>query len=60
MKFIIPQNFNFNNKLFGIIYYSNLVFIFIWGILIFSIVNFFFKNIDIKIFLWISFVFPIT
>lgn len=60
MKFVIPQNFNFKNKLFGIIYYSNLIFILIWSILIFSIINLIFQNLDIKIFLFISLVFPIA
>lgn len=60
MKFVIPQNYNFKNKLFGIIYYSNLIFILIWSILIFSIINLIFQNLDIKIFLFISFVFPIA
>ena len=59
MKFIIPQNYNFENKLFGIIYYSNLVFILIWSILIFSILNIIFQNINIKIFLFISLFFPV-
>lgn len=59
MKFIIPQNYNFENKLFGIIYYSNLVFILIWSILIFSILNIIFHNINIKIFLFISLFFPV-
>lgn len=60
MKFVIPQNYDFENKLFGIIHYSNLIFIFIWGILIFSIINVLFQNIDIKIFLFISLVFPVA
>ena len=60
MKFIIPQNFDFKNKLFGIIHYSNLAFTLIWGILIFFIVNIIFKSIDMKIFLCVSFVFPVA
>ena len=59
MKFIVPQNYDFKNKLFGIIHYSNLVFVLIWSILIFSIINIIFQNIDIKIFLFISLFFPI-
>lgn len=60
MKFIIPQNYNFKNKLFGVIYYSNLVCILMWGILIFSITNIVFQNTDIKVFLFISLVFPVV
>lgn len=32
MKFIFPQNYNFKNKLFGIIDYSSLIFNIIWMI----------------------------
>lgn len=60
MKFVVPQNYNFENKLFGIIYYSNLIFILIWGILIFSIINILFQDINIKVFLFISLFFPIA
>ncbi len=60
MKFIIPQNYNFENKLFGIIHYSTLIFNIIWYVIVFFILNFIFKSWDIKIFLLISFSFPIT
>lgn len=60
MKFIIPQNYNFKSKIFGIIDYSTAFFNIIWYIIIFLIVNFIFKNWNIKIFLLISLCFPIT
>ena len=60
MNFIIPQNYEFKNKLFGIIYYSTLIFNIIWYIIIFSTLHLFFKNWNIKIFLFISLSFPIT
>ena len=60
MKFIIPQNYNFKNKIFGIIDYSTAIFNVLWYLLIFIILNIIFKNWNIKIFLLISFCFPIT
>ena len=60
MKFIYPQNYNFKNKIFGIIDYSTAFFNIIWYIIVFLILNLFFKNWNIKIFLLISLCFPIT
>lgn len=60
MKFIFPQNYNFKNKLFGIIEYSALFLNIFWYSFIFSILNFLFSNWNIKIFLLISSCFPIT
>ncbi|MBQ2835827.1 MAG: hypothetical protein IJE68_03235 [Clostridia bacterium] len=60
MKFIIPQNYNFKNKIFGIIDYSTAFFNIIWYGIVFIILNFLLTNWNIKIFLLISFCFPIT
>lgn len=60
MKFIIPHNYNFKNKIFGIIDYSTAFFNLLWYILIFLIINLFFNNWNIKIFLLISLCLPIT
>jgi len=60
MKFIIPQNYNFKNKILGIIDYSTLFFNIIWYVLIFIFLNLLLKNWNIKIFLLISLCFPIT
>ena len=60
MKFIIPQNYNFKSKIFGIIDYSTAFLNIIWYIIIFFIVNLILKNWNIKIFLLISLCFPIT
>ena len=60
MKFIIPQNYDFKNKVFGIIPYSTLIFNVIWYILVFSILHLFINNWNIKIFLLISLAFPMT
>ena len=60
MKFIIPQNYNFKNKILGIFDYSTIFFNIIWYIIIFSLLQLLFNNLNIKIFLLISFCFPIT
>jgi hypothetical protein len=60
MKFIIPQNYNFKNKIFGIIDYSTVFFNIIWYLIIFLIINFLLTDWNIKIFLIISLCFPIT
>ena len=60
MKFIIPQNYNFKNKIFGIIDYSTAFFNIIWYAIIFIMLNFLFSDWNIKIFLLISLCFPIT
>ena len=60
MKFIIPQNYNFKNKIFGIIDYSTAIFNIIWYFLIFLFLNIVFKDWNIRIFLLISLCFPIT
>ena len=49
MKFIFPQNYNFKNKLFGIIDYTNLFLNIIWN---------FFIYFTIKIFVFIVFSLP--
>ena len=53
MKFIIPQNYKFNKKFLGIIDYSTVIINLLWGGLIFVIVDTLFKDINIKIFLFI-------
>lgn len=59
MKFIIPQNYNFKNKILGILDYQTAIFIVIWCSITFGILHIFIKNWDIKIFLFISLSFPI-
>lgn len=60
MKFIIPQNYDFKSKIFGIIDYSTAFFNLFWYIIIFFILNLCFKSWNIKIFFLISLCFPIT
>ena len=51
MKFVIPQNYKFKAKLFGMIEYQTVIIIAIWGALIFLLINFLFKNLNLKIML---------
>lgn len=60
MKFIFPQNYNYNYKILGLVDYKNGLVIAIWSGLIFLVINFFLKSINIKIFLFIILVFPIV
>ena len=60
MKFIIPQNYNFKNKILGIIDYSTAFFNIIWYIAMFVILHLLFNDWNIKVFLLISLCFPIT
>lgn len=59
MKFIFPQNYNFKNKLFGVIDYSSLIFNIIWDLFVFLLTNLFFYNINFKIFIFVIFSLPI-
>ena len=59
MYFIFPKNYNFKSKLLGFIDYSTAIFDIIIGIIFYFIINIFFTNIDIKIYVFISFYFPI-
>lgn len=59
MKFIIPQNYAFKNKLFGFMDYSTAVFNIVWALFIFVIINIFPLPINIKIGFFITFYFPL-
>ena len=59
MKFIFPQNFNFKNKLFGIIDYPTLLFNIIYLLLLWIIFNLLIKSLTIKIVIIICFYLPI-
>ena len=60
MKFIIPQNYNFKNKILGIFDYSTIIFNIVWYSIIFIILHLLIKDWNVKIFLLISLCFPIT
>ncbi len=59
MKFIFPQNYSFNNKLFGFIDYSTLFLNIIWDFFMFCFLDLFNLNISIKISIFIIFCFPL-
>ena len=59
MKFIFPQNYDFKNKLFGIIDYSTVLVNLVWDILIFALSNIIFSSWTIKIFVIVIFCFPL-
>ena len=59
MNFIFPKNYNFKQKLLGIIDYSTAILdVSIAGIL-FLLTNFLFENMTIKIYFFVSLYFPI-
>lgn len=59
MKFIFPKNYNFKNKIFGIIDYITAFVNIIWYAFVLILVNILFTNIKIKIFIFISICFPL-
>lgn len=59
MKFIFPQNYDFKNKILGVIDYSTAFVNVIWYAFIFLLVNLFFKSLMLKIFIFIVFCFPL-
>lgn len=58
MKFIFPKNYDFKNKLFGIFDYSTVFINLIWCGFVFILINLFFHNLNIKIFLFILLCLP--
>ncbi len=58
MKFIFPQNYNFNSKFLGFIDYSTVILNIIWGIIVFILVYFFIPNITIRIGIFIILFLP--
>lgn len=59
MEFIFPKNYNFKNKLFGIIDYSSLFVNLLWEVFVFCFINLIFINITIKIFIFIVLCLPL-
>ena len=49
MKFIFPQNYNFDSKLLGFIDYTTVILNILWGFIIFLISYFIVPNITFKI-----------
>lgn len=59
MKFIFPQNYNFKNKLFGVIDYSTAFVNLAWYTLVFLFVHFVFHSLTVKIFTFVILCFPL-
>ena len=59
MKFIFPQNYDFKNKLLGIIDYSTVIVNLIWDVFVFLIINTIFSSWTIKIFILVVLCFPL-
>lgn len=59
MKFIFPQNYKMKTKILGLIDYQTAILNLIWAGLIFLIINALFNNLNVKIFLFITLVFPV-
>ena len=58
MKFIFPKNYRYKNKIFGIIDYSTAIINLIFYVIVYFITNFIFKQISIKIFVFVLVCFP--
>ena len=58
LKFIFPKNYDFKNKLFGVLDYSTIFINFIWCGIVFIFINLFFNILSLRIFLFILFCFP--
>lgn len=59
MKFIFPQNYNFQTKLFGFIEYSTAIFNVIYWAILYFILNIFINDFTLKLSLFIIFALPI-
>ena len=59
MHFIFPKNYNFKQKLLGFIDYSTAILDTIIGIIIYFLVNVFFTNLNVKIYVFVSLFFPL-
>lgn len=59
MNFIFPQNYNFKNKIFGVIDYTTAFVNILWIAVVFLISNFIFDSLSNKIFIVIVFCMPL-
>lgn len=59
MKFIIPQNYKFKNKIFGIIDYPTAIINLLWNVILYFILKKLNISITIKIFTFSTLSFPI-
>lgn len=59
MKFIFPQNYKMKTKILGILDYQTAILDLIWATMTYFAINTIINNLNIKIFLFIIFVFPV-
>lgn len=59
MKFIIPENYDFKNRLFGFMDYSTAIFNVLWALFVLLLVNIFPLSINIKVGTFITLYFPL-
>lgn len=58
MNFIIPKNYKFKAKLFGLLDYQTVVLDSIWGGILYLLVNLFFSSLSIKVYVFIGLFLP--
>lgn len=59
MKFVIPQNFNIENKIFGFLDYASCLLLIGFGIILFAILNLFSISFIIKISIFLVLFLPL-
>ena len=59
MKFVFPQNYDFKNKLFGVIDYSTAFLNLLWDSFVFLFVYFVLSGITFQIFVFVILCFPL-
>lgn len=59
MHFIIPKNYKFKPKLFGLIDYQTAILDTIWAVILYVIVNIIFSTISLKLYFFIGFFLPV-
>lgn len=59
MNFIFPENYKINIKFLGLIDYSTILLNIVWDLFVFCLINIFFVNLNIKVFIFIFLSFPL-
>lgn len=59
MKFIIPQNYKFKNRIFGIIDYPTAILNIVWDVILYLIIKNFNLTLGTRIFIFSALSFPI-
>lgn len=59
MKFIFPQNYDFKNKILGVIDYSTAFVNLLWYSVVFILVSLLFNDWSLKTFVFVSLCFPL-